>query len=142
MKEYFNVKKHKKEDIIKKIINTLKKERGIIFAYLFGSFLDGLSFRDIDIGIYMEKSSPEKTFDYELGLDLKISKACNLPFDIIDVKVLNFAPQPFLNSIFKGGKLLFYRNEELLSDMIENSSLFALANEYISNQSLRELIIK
>jgi len=140
MKEYFLIRQDKKEKIVKKIIHTLTKEREIIFAYLFGSFLDGLSFRDIDIGIYIEKSRPEQTFDYELELCRKISKACNLPFDIVEVKVLNFAPHPFLNSIFRDGKLLFSRNEKLLLDMIENSSLLALANEYISQQSLKELI--
>lgn len=42
----------------KQIQNTIKvlldKESSIIFAYIFGSFITGNNFRDIDIGIYAE----------------------------------------------------------------------------------------
>ncbi|MGB9682492.1 MAG: nucleotidyltransferase domain-containing protein [bacterium] len=74
---------------MKRLKILLLRESDIVFAYLFGSFLDGLSFRDIDIGIYLNNIKEEE-----------------VPIDIIDVKVLNFAPNSFLNSIFKYGRLI------------------------------------
>jgi len=80
--------------------------------------------------------------NYEIELSRKISKVIEMPFDIIEVKILNFAPESFLNNIFKNGKLLFSRNDELLTDLIEQSSIHALFNEYIREQSLKELVPK
>ena len=70
----------------------------------------------------------------------KISEACGLPIDVIDAKILNFAPSHFLNNVFKNGVVLFSKNEKLLSDLIEETSLNTVANEYFSYQSLKELV--
>ena len=70
----------------------------------------------------------------------KISKKCGLSIDTIDAKILNFAPFHFLNNVFKNGTVLFSRNEKLLSDMIEDTSLNVVANEYFAYQSLKELV--
>jgi len=140
MKEYHSFKQNIREEIIEKVKDTLIKEPDIVFAYLFGSFLDGLSFRDIDIGIYLNNIKEDEVYVYEVRLSEEVAENCKLPFDIIDMKVLNFAPDSFLNSIFKYGRLLFTKDEELLSNLIEESSIKALANESISYQSLKELI--
>lgn len=140
MKEYLTLETNKKEAIVQNIKQTLIKETNIIFAFIFGSFLDAPSFRDIDIGIYATEIKEDEVFDCELKLSKEISDACDLPFDIIEVKVLNFAPGHFLNNIFSRGKLLFSKDQQLLSEMIENTSLDALANEHIAYQSLKELV--
>lgn len=46
----------------------LIKDEGIIYAYIFGSFLDPISIRDIDIGIYLKEINMQDVFDYELKL--------------------------------------------------------------------------
>ncbi len=46
----------KKEILINNIEIFLEKRREIQFAYLFGSFLDGKAFRDIDLAIYIDKA--------------------------------------------------------------------------------------
>ncbi len=127
-------------EIIEQIKKTLLKDEGVVFAFIFGSFLDTPSFRDIDIGIYVKDKKKEKFFDKEVELDKKIADACNLPFDIFEIKILNFAPNIFLNNIFSRGELLFGRDDKLLSGLIESSSLEAVANEYVAYQSLKELI--
>ena len=68
------------------------------------------------------------------------NSAVALPFDIIDVKILNFAPDSFLNNIFRNGKILFSNDYKFLRNMIERTSLYALLNEDIRGQSLRDLI--
>lgn len=139
-KEYLSMSQNDRQKIAEKIKKILFSEKEVIFAYVFGSFLDSPSFRDIDVGIYVENIAKENVFDKELEMAKKISEACGLPVDYIDAKILNFAPSHFLNNIFKNGTVLFSKNEKLLSDMIEETSLDAIANEYFSYQSLKELI--
>lgn len=142
MKEYLSIPLNKRQGIIKKIKHSLLKEKSVVFVYVFGSFLGAPSFRDIDIGIYVKDHNKNQKdfFDYELELSKKIAGVCGLPFDIFEVKVLNSAPSHFLNNVFKNGELLFSKSDEILSSLVENTSLDAIANEYIARQSLRELI--
>ncbi|OGZ33433.1 MAG: hypothetical protein A2174_01195 [Candidatus Portnoybacteria bacterium RBG_13_41_18] len=140
MTEYLSIDKNKRLGITEKIKEIFLAEKGVVFAYVFGSFLDLPSFRDIDIGIYLDSIKKEEIDNFEMKLSGKISKKCEMPFDIFEVKVLNFAPNSFLNNIFRNGKLLFSHNEKLLSDLIEKTSLEAIDNEYFAHQSLKELI--
>ena len=140
IKEYSSLDSNKRKEITKKIKKTLSGRKDVVFACVFGSFIDSLSFRDIDIGIYLEKIDERKSLDYELKLSKKIADACGLPSDVIEVHILNFVPDYFLNNVFCHGVLLFSRNQILTTSLIERTSLNALANECISDQSLRELI--
>jgi hypothetical protein len=140
MKEFYKIESDKKEKIISEIGKVSAEDSAVIFAYIYGSFLSDLSFRDIDIGIYLKEIEMDKAFNYELELSGKVAKAIALPFDIIDVKILNFAPDSFLNNIFRNGKILFSNDYKYLTDMIERTSLDAILNEGIREQSLRELI--
>jgi len=140
MDEYFSFNRNKRQGIKEGIKKALLREKSVIFAFVFGSFLNSPFFRDIDVAVYVNKIKKDKIFDYELNLAEKIAKECGLSFDIFEIKVLNFAPSSFLNNVFNRGELLFSKDNELLSDMIENTSLDALANEYIARQSLKELV--
>jgi len=140
IREYSSLNFNKRKEIAKKIKRILSNRKDVVFAYVLGSFVDSLSFRDIDIGVYLEKINKEKSFEYELNLSKEIAEVCDLPFDIIEIHILNFTPDYFLNNVFCRGILLFSKNQELTTNLIENTSLNALANEYISNQSLRELV--
>jgi len=140
MKEFYKIEADKKEKIISEISKVSADDRTVVFAYIYGSFLNGPSFRDIDIGIYLKEIEMDKVFNYELELSGRVAKAVALPFDIIDVKVLNFAPDSFLNNIFRNGKILFSNDYKFLTDMIERTSLDAILNEGIREQSLRDLI--
>jgi predicted nucleotidyltransferase len=140
MKEFYKVESDEKEKILTEIGKVSVGDRAVVFAYVYGSFLNDLSFRDIDIGIYLKEIEMDKVFNYELELSGRVAKAVALPFDIIDVKVLNFAPDSFLNNIFRNGKILFSNDYKFLTDMIERTSLDAILNEGIREQSLRDLI--
>ena len=131
-----------RQKIIDKVKHSLLQEENVVFGYIFGSFLNAPTFRDIDIGVYIKNNfkNQKDVFNYELNLSKKIGNACGLSFDVFEVKILNSAPSLFLNSIFKNGRLLFSKNNKVLSNLIENSSLDAIANEHIAYQSLKELI--
>ncbi|MBU1102496.1 nucleotidyltransferase domain-containing protein [Patescibacteria group bacterium] len=140
MKEYLSIKLDEREEIIEKIKGVFSERENVVFAFVFGSFLNAPAFRDIDIGVYADKIKKDEVFDYELKLSELLAGHSDLPFDVFEVKVLNFAPNSFVNNVTKNGRLLFSKDESLLSDIIEKSSLEAIANEYIAYQSLKELI--
>jgi len=74
----------KKDKIIKKIKNLVQNQDEIIFAYIFGSFIEEENFHDIDIAIYINenKTSSKSTF-YEIELSNQIENITSIPIDII-----------------------------------------------------------
>ncbi|HCI04761.1 TPA: nucleotidyltransferase [Patescibacteria group bacterium] len=138
--EYLSISQNDRQKIMDGIKIILSEDERIIFTYIFGSFLGSPSFRDIDVGVYFNKIVKEEVFDEEIRLSEKIAKKCGLSMDDIDVKILNFAPSAFLNNVFRTGEVLFAKNNDLLSRVVENVSLDAVANEYISLLSLKELV--
>lgn len=141
MKIEFNfIEKEKKEEIIDNIREILQEKEYILFAYIYGSFLGESFFRDIDIGIYLKEFSEENLDKIELSIMKEISEKINIPFEMIDLRVLNIAKNSFLNNIFREGLLLFTKDEDFLTDLIEKTSLEAVSNEYFSLLSLKELL--
>jgi len=130
----------KKEMMSKKsIAGNLKRKLSsrseIIFSYIHGSFLDNYPFRDIDIAIYVdqEKINSQQAFDYSFQLSLDLSKEKGFE---IDIQIMNYAPLGFRHSVFKNGKLLFSKDENLRLNLIESASLeyidfFELSLQYI-----------
>lgn len=117
----------RKEKIINLIKEVLTKERRIVFAYIYGSFITAKDFRDIDIGIYLR--NPVKN-PYVVSSDIKIdlsrlSKKRGLKFtaDDFDVRVINDAPFTFLKRVFEEGILIIDYDPELRTDIIERVSL-------------------
>jgi len=139
-KEFLSLSQNERRKVADKIKQTLLADKEVVFAYIFGSFISSPSFRDVDVGIYLKNISKEEIFEKEVEMSKKIADACGLPIDFIDAKIINFAPSHFLNNIFKSGMILFARDGEFLSEMIERTSLDSVAGEYFAAQSLRELI--
>jgi len=99
----------KKNKIIQQLKKILLGEKGIVFAYVHGSFLIGEKFNDIDIAIYLDEKNIEKVkpVNFEISFSLKIEEVTKFP---VDVKILNFAPLSFRYHA-TDGLLLFSRNE-------------------------------
>mgnify|MGYP000929689679 FL=1 len=140
MNRLFNLNKKEKDKIIDEIKSILIIDDNIEFSYIFGSFIQDNFFRDIDIGIYLKNINENEVFNYEFKISNEISLKCKIDIELIDVRVLNFAPFPFLVNVFKDGILLFTKDEKFLTDLIEKTSLYAVSNEHISYQSLKELL--
>jgi|GEM_PF-3789785 len=47
-----------KADILEKVQSVLNTREEVIFAYLFGSFAEEVSFWDIDIAVYCDEEHP------------------------------------------------------------------------------------
>lgn len=91
------------------MIASLQNHTEILFAYLFGSFSEGLPFHDIDVGVYLagEKLTSSEVLKYETKTAVEIEASVGLP---VDVKVLNSAPLPLRYHVSRG-QLLFSRAE-------------------------------
>jgi predicted nucleotidyltransferase len=101
---------------------VLLKKDEITFAYPHGSFLGGFLLNDIDIALYLDpkKIPPGKESDYCELLSIELSGVIGF---VADVHIMNHAPVGFQHSVFKHGQLLFSKDDELRSDLIEETSL-------------------
>jgi hypothetical protein len=101
MKKKFE--KPKKERLTEQIISYLTSEYDeITVVYLFGSFVTGEFFSDIDIGI-VTKVNPVKALKFELDLEIRLEKIVGCP---VDVRVLNYAPLSFCQNVIRQGTVI------------------------------------
>jgi uncharacterized protein len=108
--------KGRKPEIVEKLKSALRDTEGIAFAYLFGSFLNQETFRDIDLGIYLEESS------YRRRTEIVEELYGNLEgvFEPVDIRILNEAPPSFLYHVLRG-ELLELCDEELHARIFETT---------------------
>jgi len=115
MAEFFQITSEQKRTLKAVLTRELKQRTEISFAYLYGSFIDPVaSFRDIDVAVWLSKKV--LTFSYKFDLEIALEQQLHYP---VDVQVLNNASLGFKFSVFKYGELLFCRDEQLLTDLIE-----------------------
>jgi predicted nucleotidyltransferase len=119
-----------------KLKELLEPREEIIFAYLHGSFVEGLPFNDIDLAVYVDQSKVPDTFDYEMDLSVKLTMALHFP---VDVRVLNDAPLGFQHSVLQGEAILV-RDEEVLTDFIERVAREYMDYAYLGRMYLEELL--
>lgn len=105
-----------KDKIVEELRYHLSEEKGIIFAYLHGSFLDEKDFNDLDVALYLDQETSQQSepIDLEISLSLKVEKLLGLP---VDVKILNFAPLSFRYHVTKGN-LILSRDEAVREEYI------------------------
>jgi predicted nucleotidyltransferase len=132
IKRYFLSRKEKQKiEII--LRDILERKEEIVFAYIFGSFLDDLFFRDIDVGVYLKNISKKEAFNYELELGCEIESKIKIP---VDLKIINFAPLYFQFHILQG-KILFIKDEELWANFLDLT-----LRKYLDFKPLREEFLK
>lgn len=102
-----------REKILMALREALEARQEVVFAYVYGSFLEDRPFHDIDIGVYFQeyiaqvaKLSIDLAFELE---DALMRSLCRFP---VDVRVLNGAPVSFCYHVLRG-RLLFCRDEEM-----------------------------
>ncbi len=116
-----------KQKILDLLKETLLQDNRIIFAYVYGSFVNEQSFRDIDVGIYA-KNSEENPFVLSADIKTQLSylfkeEGIDLSADHFDIQIINHAPFTFLKRVFKEGILLVDHDPELRTDLVEYVSL-------------------
>lgn len=98
-------------DNIKKCKDILIGYENIIFAYIFGSYVQGKMRpdSDIDIAIYLEKKLNSETY---LEIKMDLTDVCKREIDLI---ILNDAKPLLKYEIYKNNILLFTRDNDLES---------------------------
>jgi predicted nucleotidyltransferase len=117
---------------------ALETREEIIFAYLHGSFAEGLPFHDVDVAIYLDPAlaTTMDIFDYEMNLSVKLTRTLRF---LVDVHVLNGAPLGFQHTVLQGEALLV-RDEDKLTDFIERVSLEYMDFAYLGRRYLLEVL--
>jgi len=90
----------------------------ILMALLYGSFIEGGAFRDLDVGVYLAPSADDLLIPLEVEEEIRIR--LGLP---ADVRVLNGAPPSVLKNVLSRSILLVERvpllRERLLTKAVD-----------------------
>jgi len=113
----FDSSQEERDRLSERLGNVLRNRDEIMFAYVYGSFVEGLPFHDIDVGIYISKVDEKEAISYNLTLGQALSKEMQMP---VDVRILNFAPVLFLYHVIRGN-VVFDRDEETRSRVVERT---------------------
>jgi len=114
-----------KESIYKRIREYLSHKREVVLAYVFGSFLESDSFKDMDIALLLDDKivgTSEVSFPkFALKLASELEKSVAPPRLDFDLKVLNLTPIYFQYEVRVISEYLDYKpalewfNNKLLS---------------------------
>jgi predicted nucleotidyltransferase len=95
----------------------LARDRSVVFAYLYGSFIEPQAFHDIDVGVYVENVPVDRLTARALDLAQCLSDTVRMP---VDVRILNVAPVSFLFHVLRG-RLLCCRDDAVLAEVMERT---------------------
>lgn len=129
------------ESIISIIKNILLNNEDIIFAYLYGSFIEkNKVFKDIDIAVYSKKI--EDPYNFQVDMKIRISDeikkiGIDISPDEIDFRVINDSDYDFLIELFDKGILLVDKDPELRKSFIEKISMQYRINEIVLSEFYR-----
>lgn len=126
------------DDVRCRLREALEAREEIVFAYLHGSFAEGLPFRDVDVAIYLDPTVAMTIdiFDYEMDLSVELTRTLRLP---VDVHILNGASLGFQHSALQGEALLV-RDEDKLTDFIERVAIEYMDFAYLGRRYLLEVL--
>lgn len=114
----YTVSSEEKPAVLALLRTELSKREDIVFAYVFGSFVDPDMpfFRDIDIGIYVLDYKKTDWQKYEIDLPIELGKLLEYRYPL-DVNVVNKANFLLMRNIIHGN-LLFTKDEDLWADFV------------------------
>lgn len=124
------------QEYIEKITTWLRGYPEIIFAYLYGSAADSANFRDVDIGVFVDRSQVPEAQDTDFAFALADGLDPLLPYPL-DVRVINAAPLIFQYNVING-LLLFTHSDEIQSNFVERTWDMYLDFRPIAMQYLRD----
>lgn len=100
-----------REKLIEKVAEVLAGFPQVVLAYLFGSFLRGEKFNDLDLGLVLDETLCEQDqWSCVLAVGREMEKALRYQVPV-DVRLLNEAPVRFQHRVIASGRLIFARSE-------------------------------
>lgn len=129
----------KKEAILTFLRRKLLQQEVVRFAFVHGSFLDPVPFRDVDVALYFADDTPaELQDDLCLTLNLECSHALGLPTDF---RSLNTAGLAFRYAATRG-RLLWAQDENECTDFRVRTWLEYWDFAPLAEQTLFDLLEK
>jgi predicted nucleotidyltransferase len=127
-----------REQIVGRLQRELEARPEIVLALLHGSFLQGGTYRDIDVAVWLDPGplSRAERFRYALDLSVHLDLQQGCP---IDVRVLNDAPLAFRYHALRGRPLVV-RDEKFLDGLRERTWDDYLDFQPFARQYLRETL--
>ncbi len=107
----------RREQIIRRIKDYFLDKDDVVFAYLHGSFIESLKFRDIDIAIFVKNLVRE--IELESDLSYELTDKTGYP---VEVRTINNASIAFQMAVLRKGRLLISKADNVRTDFIENTS--------------------
>ncbi|MBI5562137.1 MAG: nucleotidyltransferase domain-containing protein [Deltaproteobacteria bacterium] len=102
--------------VVKTVKERLFEDLRVSFAYIHGSFAEGVPFRDVDVAAYLKPEGDALGFEADTSYEL--GERAGLP---VDVKAINSAPPTVRMAVLRKGILLFARDEAALADFVEDA---------------------
>jgi predicted nucleotidyltransferase len=100
-----------KSSFLADIGTVVARLKNVDVAYIFGSFLEGEEFNDIDIALLLsEDLDPYKGLKFSLKVAGELERQVKPRFEF-DIKILNNAPVEFQFEVIKKGSVIFSRDE-------------------------------
>ena len=116
---HYKLGSEERERLVERLTGNLINKDGIVFAYIYGSFLDSRSFRDIDIAIFVDEREVKDFYLFEIDIAERLNQELNVDFPI-DVRIINQSPITFKYNIIKG-QLIVNHNESVRTDFFVNT---------------------
>jgi len=113
----------------------------VILGYLYGSFLSGPEFEDVDVGVVLSQDlAPYERFKYAMEIGRVLERALT-PRHEVDVKILNAAPIGFQYEVIRTGTPAFVRDGRdrvrYEADLISTWLDFKETSDWMDEQFLR-----
>ena len=126
-----------KKHLIERITAILRAKEYILFAYIFGSFISGENFNDIDVGIFISGEKPESFLTLELEMERELGDALHIP---VDVRIINTAPPSFTYNVLKSGVVILDNDKSLRTEFEGLICKKYFDYKHLRNEYLREII--
>jgi predicted nucleotidyltransferase len=122
-----------------RLAGRLGEVESALCAYLFGSFVEGGTFEDVDVAVLLDPdvAAVSDLLAFQLELAAALEKAAGLPVDVI---LLNDAPLGLRMAAVRG-RLLLSRDEHRRLAYVEQTCLQAMDMAHMTRQSLQELLV-
>lgn len=88
-------------DLRQQLASQLALHPEILFAVLYGSAAEGGPFRDLDVGLFVDRSLVPSLKDWDFAFELAADLEAAVPYPV-DVRVINDAALPFCYSVSGG----------------------------------------
>lgn len=103
------------------LVDVLKRDSRVVFAYLYGSALESREPRDIDIAVCV--SRPEDPFRVAADLKVEVSRETGFPPDCLDIRIINNVEDLLYLRNVLGGRLIVDKDPELRGSFLESFAM-------------------